>query len=77
MSYKNSCGYLIRKDRTIRTGYKCIHPIYGEINTKLINEDKLGLRQCDNCKRKCKGIYPSQIPKCDISNFINILDKNN
>lgn len=76
MSYKNSCGYLVG-DKSTKTGYKCNHPTDGKVNNDLINKTKLGLRRCDDCKKRCGGIYPSQIPKYNISDCnIDIIDKN-
>lgn len=67
----SSCGYYsCNKGKT-----KCNHPTYGERYSSCLRGALYN--RCDICRRKCGGIYPSNIPKEDISNCkIDIIDKN-
>lgn len=69
----SSCGYY-----TCHKGKVwCKHPTLGEYKTKLLEEGGSIYHPCDRCRKVCGGIYPSQLPKMDISNSkIDILDVN-
>lgn len=50
---------------------KCSHPEYGKLYTPLLSHGR-----CEICKRNCKGIYPSQLPRYDTSNLcIDVVDE--
>lgn len=71
----NKCGYY----SCPKGKPTCKHPIYGEIKTKLLRENGADYRwhPCERCKRECHGIYPSSLPKEDISNItVEVVDKN-
>ena len=67
----SSCGYYsCNKGKP-----KCNHPTYGEMYSSCLHGALYN--RCDSCRRECGGIYPSNIPKEDISNCkIDIIDKN-
>lgn len=67
----SSCGYYsCNKGKP-----KCNHPTYGEMYSSCLRGALYN--RCDSCRRECGGIYPSNIPKEDISNCkIDIIDKN-
>lgn len=67
----NKCGYY--------SCYKgkptCKHPTYGEQYTKSYG-NRLH-QKCDGCRRSCGGIYPSQVPRADQTDWEqDILDSN-
>lgn len=55
----SNCGYF----NIFKGKLSCKHPNYGEMNTKSYAKN-LG-EGCKYCKKRCGGIYPSQIPKVD------------
>lgn len=64
----NSCGYY----SCFKGKVSCKHPRYGEEKSKIMSERN---NTCDWCRRICGGIYPSQLPREDISNCkIDVLD---
>ena len=67
----SNCGYyMCHKGKP-----SCNHPLYGEENTKWLHGAKHN--RCDLCREECGGIYPSNLPKVDITESkIDILDKN-
>lgn len=54
---------------------KCNHPTHGDIKTNMLNE-YMRSSVCDFCKFCNRGLYPSQIPKIELSESkIDIIDK--
>ncbi len=52
----------------------CKHPTYGKEYSAYLHGAINNM--CDWCKKQCGGIYPSQVPKVDQSNWTyDIIDK--
>lgn len=54
----SNCGYY----RIHKGKVNCLHPTYGDIYEKYsknLND------RCKVCRRECRGIYPSQVPRAD------------
>ena len=66
----SKCGYFhIHKGKV-----SCKHPQYGELFSSSLHGAKY--HQCDYCRKRCGGIWPSEVPKEDWTNIqYDVVDK--
>lgn len=68
----SNCGYY----KIFKRHITCTHPSDGESNTRSLNKSSAKYHICDMCRRRCGGIYPSELPTIDMrSEEIDIVDK--
>ncbi len=59
----SKCGYF----SVFKGKVSCKHPNDGDTNTKLYTKN---LNECCKfCRKRCGGIYPTQLPRADQSNW--------
>ena len=59
----SNCGYF----SIFKGKVKCKHPNHGEMNTKLYAKNLS--EGCKYCRKRCGGIYPSQLSRADQSSW--------
>lgn len=67
----SNCGYY----KIFKGKISCTNPKKNYINSygKFFH-GSAAVRLCEQCKRECKGIYPSDLPKLDLRNECEVVE---